>query len=64
MAGEWQHSREELLELAKKRNVDPATHMALCGKCQAPMNAFGSVVHWGDCEATIEDIRFRPVSGK
>jgi len=50
--------RKDVLRLAQKRKVDPTTHVAICGFCGAASNAFGSVVHWADCKAEAEDIKF------
>lgn len=50
--------RKDVLRLAQKRNVDPTAHVAICGFCGAASNAFGSVVHWADCKAGVESIKF------
>src|SRR5450759_352333 len=30
MAGEWETSSEDILKVAKRRRIDPATHRAVC----------------------------------
>ena len=62
MPTDWATSNEDIFRLARKRSVDTNTHRAVCSRCSAASNNFGNVVHLKGCRATLEDIRFEPVS--
>ena len=62
MAGEWQTTREQIIELAKKRGVDLGASQPFCGECRVTVNLFGGLTHWHTCQPPGR-VQFKLIGG-